>query len=102
MGKLSKLSPNGDAHSNAGWDKWLDATLTPEKGKLTWMDADPEDLRDAIAAATEDGAAVLLSKTSDGGALLLQVIEGEGRKPKFYAADMAELNEVLFALGHVE
>lgn len=100
MGKISKLSPNGDAHSNAGWDKWLEATLTPEKGKLTWRDADPEDLVDAIAAATEDGAAVLLSKTSDGGALAVQVWAGTQRV-KFYAAEMAQLTAILDLIQQV-
>lgn len=80
--------------SQNGKNKWgipLDSQL---KGSLTWMDADPEDLRECIAAVTEDGAAILLSRTSDGGALMMQVL-AEHSKPKWYPVTMQMLTETL-------
>lgn len=80
--------------------KW-DQALT-KRGSLTWKDVGPDDLMAALVAVTEDGAALLLSKTSDGGALLVQVLVDKDTKPKHYASNMAELNEVLANLGSVE
>jgi hypothetical protein len=79
--------------------KYATALKSAKRGSLSWSDVGPEDLVTALAAVTEDGAALLLSKTSDGGALLIQVLESEQSKPKFYAASMAELNEVLANLA---
>lgn len=100
---MPKPSSNGhepSARVQEVANKWASIMLRPEKGNLTWADADPQDLQDAIAAATEDGAAVLFSKTSDGGALHVQVWAGTER-PKFYAADMATLTAILTLIQDV-
>lgn len=77
-----------------GADKWGDLLAERDTARLSWRDADPEDLQGAIVAATEDGAAVLLSKTSDGGALVLHILTGTSRH-KLYPASVAELHEAL-------
>jgi hypothetical protein len=82
-------------------NKWAAAMLDTRKGSLTWADCGAEDLLAAVAHVTEDGAALLLARTSDGGALMVQVLVGAGDRPKFYAASMAELNELLEALTSV-
>lgn len=94
MGETVQMRKNGAKNGHTEVSKWMAASLAPERGKLTWWDAPAEELRDAIASATEDGAAVLLSKTSDGGALHIQIWSGVDR-PKFYAPDMATLNALL-------
>lgn len=81
-------------------DKWEDLQANTSKGSLTWEDVGSEDLKDALVAVTEDGAALLLSKTSDGGALVLQVWNASGRH-KLYPASMAELNEALQAIKEI-
>jgi hypothetical protein len=86
------------APSSNGRSKWAKAIEGQRKGSLTWADCGPEDLIAAIAHVTEDGAALLLSKTSDGGALMVQVLVTRDDRPKFYAASMAELNELLATL----
>lgn len=92
---------NGKKNGTAAANKWAAAMLDTRKGCLSWADCGAEDLLAAVAHVTEDGAALLLSKTSDGGALMVQVLVGVGDKPKFYAASMQELNELLEALAHV-
>lgn len=87
-------SPGSNGHSQKSRDKWSAPLESQQRGGLTWMDVDPEDLRECLAAVTEDGAALLLARTSDGGALLVQVL-GEKSKPKWYPASMAALTEVL-------
>jgi hypothetical protein len=82
-------------------NKWAQAMLQARKGSLTWMDVGAEDLLAVVAHVTEDGAALLLAKTSDGGALMVQVLGNGPDKPKFYAASMAEVNELLTLLGSV-
>lgn len=79
-------------------DKWKGLANGTGRGGLTWHDADAEELRAAIAAVTEDGAALILSKTQDGGALALQVLSGAGRF-KLYPATPDELAA---ALGHIQ
>lgn len=79
--------------------KWEALLKAGRRGSLSWGDAGAADLQAAVVAVTEDGAALLLSKTSDGGALLVQVLESQNSKPKFYAGNMAELNEVLANLA---
>lgn len=102
MGQQNGSASIGRKNGKATESRWEAAFASQKKGHVSWSMCGAEDLLAVVAAVTEDGAALLLSKTSDGGALLIQVLEGEGRKPKFYAASMAELNEVLFALAHVE
>lgn len=87
---------NGSPSTKA--TKWAAAMLGTRKGSLSWSDCGAQDLLDAVAHVTEDGAALLLARTSDGGALMVQVLVGVGDRPKFYAASMAELNELLEAL----
>lgn len=82
--------------------KWEGLLKAGSRGNLSWSDAGEADLLAAVVAVTEDGAALLLSKTSDGGALLVQVLVDKDTKPKHYASNMAELNEVLANLGSVE
>jgi len=84
---LRTVAKNGD-------NKWERSLDTEKRGRVHWRDAGPEDLRDAVAAVTEDGAALLLAVTSDGGALVIQVLTDAGRH-KLYPASMAELNEAL-------
>lgn len=95
---MKNNNPGGSLGSKApsknGRDKWSHPLDSQLKGGLTWADVDPEDLRECLAAVTEDGAALLLAKTSDGGALMVQVL-GENSKPKWYPASMAALTEVL-------
>jgi CO dehydrogenase/acetyl-CoA synthase gamma subunit (corrinoid Fe-S protein) len=96
---------------SAGWSpekaaeelrrKYEEAFKQAKTTSLSWSDADPADLQDAIAHVTEDGVALLLAKTSDGGALMAQALIGAGHKPKFYAASQAELNELLAMLARV-
>lgn len=74
--------------------KYANLGIGEKRGNLTWGSADPNLLRAAIAAVTEDGAALLLTKTSDGGALCLQVWTSAGRH-KLYPATIQELTEAL-------
>lgn len=84
-----RQSPNGKV------DKWNEGLRElHSKGKCSWSDAGAEDLKAAIVAATEDGAALLFSRTIDGGALSLQILSGAGRN-KLYPASVAEINEAL-------
>lgn len=82
-------------------NRWEQAMRSTDRGSLSWADVGAEDLKEVVAHATEDGAAVLLAKTSDGGALLVQILVSRDRRPKFYAATMAELNEMLMKLASV-
>jgi hypothetical protein len=79
---------------NGHVDKWGSHLTLQGRGKTTWLDANPELLRSAIAAATEDGAGLLLSKTSDGGALSIYVLT-DGGTHKLYPATAEELAEAL-------
>lgn len=79
---------------NGHVDKWGSHFTLKGRGGTTWLDADAEMLRAAIASATEDGAGLLLSKTSDGGALSIYVLTG-GATHKLYPASVEELNEAL-------
>jgi hypothetical protein len=101
MSDRIKERANGGSSSSSPPNKWQAAMDAHRKGSLSWADCGPEDLVAAVAHVTEDGAAVLLSKTSDGGALMVQVLVGVGDRPKFYAASMMELNELLEALTNV-
>lgn len=80
--------------TKAGTDKWSTLPALSNKGNLTWEEAAPDLLKAAIAAATEDGAALLLSKTSDGGALCIQLLHGTSRS-KLYPSSADELKEAL-------
>lgn len=75
-------------------DKWEALKSENDSGKASWTWAGADDLLEAVAAVTADGAALLLSRTSDGGALVLQVWNGDGRH-KLYPATVSELNEAL-------
>lgn len=77
-----------------GTDKWGANLKLGSRGNLSWRDASPELLTEALAAATEDGAALLLSKTSDGGALSIAVLT-DGGTHKLYPATAEELSEAL-------
>lgn len=77
-----------------GEDKWGKLGAYSDKGSLTWEEADQGILKAAIVSATEDGAALLLSKTSDGGALAIHVLHGTSRS-KLYPASAQELKEAL-------
>lgn len=79
---------------NGHVDKWESHFTLKSRGKITWQDANPEMLTAALAAATEDGAGLLLSKTSDGGALSIYVLT-DGATHKLYPATVDELNEAL-------
>lgn len=75
-------------------DKWEASLQLKGRGSTSWLDADPTNLKAAIAAVTEDGAGLLLSKTSDGGALAITVLSGGGAH-KLYPATAEELHEAL-------
>lgn len=75
-------------------DKWETSLRLQGRGNTSWLDADPTNLKAAIAAVTEDGAGLLLSKTSDGGALAITVLSNGGAH-KLYPASTAELHEAL-------
>lgn len=77
-----------------GADKWASVGAMTKRGDLTWEDADGALLKAALVSATQDGAALLLSKTSDGGALAIQVLHGTSRS-KLYPATPEELKEAL-------
>lgn len=81
-------------------DKWERMAATKRSDRLRWEHADAGDLLACVAAVTEDGAALLLSKTSDGGALVLQVLNG-GPPLKRYPANMAELTEYLSEITEI-
>lgn len=87
-------------NGKAGGDKWATRMETEHRGRVTWRDAGPEDLWDAVASATEDGAALLLSKTSDGGALAIHVLTDASRH-KLFPATQAELNEALALISEI-
>lgn len=80
--------------NGAGGNKWDQYFTLKSRGNLSWRDASAELLREAIASATEDGAALLVSKTSDGGALTIHVLAG-GTTHKLYPATEQELSEAL-------
>lgn len=84
------ISANGKATK----DKYEGIGGQVDKETATWAWVPVDLLAGAIVAATDDGAAVLLSKTSDGGALCLQVWNGAGRH-KLYPARAAEAVEGL-------
>lgn len=75
-------------------DKWEQNFTLQGRGRTSWSDADPTSLHAAIAAVTEDGAGLLLSKTSDGGALAITVLS-DGGAHKLYPATVQELHEAL-------
>lgn len=83
-----------------GHDKWKSRFETERRGKITWADAGPDDLLGAVAAATEDGSALLLGKTSDGGALVIQVLTAGGTH-KIYPSTQSELNEALSMIEEI-
>lgn len=101
MGDRLKEQPSRSNGAPAQANKWAAAMLSTRKGSLTWADCGADDLLAAVAHVTEEGAALLLAKTSDAGALMVQVLVGTGDRPKFYAASMAELNDLLDALARV-
>jgi hypothetical protein len=74
--------------------KWGRVGPTKDRDPIHWSSCDARVLQAAIVAATEDGAAVLLSKTSDGGALALQILSGSARY-KYYASNTVELDDLL-------
>lgn len=81
-------------------DKWQALYGAQAKDTLTWGDVDPMKLKQAVAAATEDGAALLLARTSDAGALLIQVFTQKG-KPKLYSSSVSELHEKLELISKI-
>lgn len=87
---LIDLRKNGQNGAN----KWGTVSALTEKGSVSWEDADAALLKAALVSATEDGAALLLSKTSDGGALAIHVLHGTSRS-KLYPASAQELKEAL-------
>lgn len=80
--------------TNGQGSKWGNHFTLQNRGGLTWLDASADLLRAALAAATEDGAALLLSRTSDGGALSIHVLTDAGTH-KLYPATSEELKEAL-------
>lgn len=89
----SAPKPVGKFPSKSG-DKWGQVGPSDKTDPISWRSCLAQTLQDAIVAATEDGAAVLLSKTSDGGALALQILSGAARY-KYYAADSVALDDLL-------
>lgn len=80
---------------------WGALLNTQEKeDACSWQWADSEELLDAVVSATEDGAALLLSKTSDGGALCIQVWAGTDRF-KLYPASSEEVSIVLATIRQI-
>lgn len=71
-------------------------------GDISWADVSGPLIKQALAAATDDGCALIFSKTSDGGALSLTVLAGKERS-KLYAktTDIAEslLHELIALSG---
>lgn len=100
MGDVRPIAKNGSKKGQREGDKWENLFLDKGSGRITWNDCDPQSLLDAVAAATEDGAAVLLSKTSDGGALVVRILTDQGSTP-FYPASAAALSEVLAMIVEV-
>lgn len=92
--KLTQTTIGLKEPKNGHGDKWGDHFALKSRGSVTWKDASPELLSSAIAAATEDGAALLLSKTQDGGALSIHVLT-DGGTFKLYPASVGELQEGL-------
>jgi hypothetical protein len=75
-------------------DKWGDNFALKNRGNVGWADCNKDLLHAALAAATEDGAALLLSRTSDGGALSIHVLTSVTTH-KLYPATVEEINEAL-------
>lgn len=94
-----RTKSNGNGNGN-GASKWGKKVENSNLSNLSFGHADAVKLQAAIAAVTEDGAAVLLSKTSDGGALVVQVWNGSGRH-KLYPTTMAELTEALSLITEI-
>lgn len=88
-----KKGPTQPQRSKWGAMKWKES-----QDPISWSCADARCLQAAIAAVTEDGAAVLFSKTSDGGALALQIMAGPERY-KYYLADSTEVDDLLREMG---
>lgn len=98
----AKGEPQGRPSSSSGAaSKYAEAMKELRGRSLSWADVGPEELQDAIAHVTEDGAALLFSKTSDGGALMIQALNGAGNKPKFYAVSLGEAHALLEMLKSV-
>jgi hypothetical protein len=67
-------------------------------GHVLWEEVDGRLIKAALAAATEDGCALIFSKTSDGGALSITLLAGPERVKKYAkTAEIAEsmLHEII-------
>lgn len=66
--------------------------------KADWADMDAEIMRDAVAAITSVGDAILFGYTEDLGACTIVVFSG-GKSKKFYERDMEIVAQLLNRLG---
>lgn len=73
---------------------WLQARPPGSQTGVCWADADPALLLAAVIAVTARGAGFSLSESRDHCAVSITVLSGQDR-PKFYAANLTELNELL-------
>lgn len=78
-------------NGRTGGSKWDLLTTSRQVEPLGFGSADPALLRGAVAAAVDDGNALLFGRTSDGGALLLQLLDG-GPAKKLYCTSPEELH----------
>lgn len=90
---------NSDPKPRSGGSKWGQVGKARNTDPISWSSCDARVLQAAVAAVTEDGAALLFSKTSDGGALALQILDGTS-KYKHYLADSVALDDLLRELSN--
>ncbi len=69
----------------------------PHKKKFDWSQCDPRLMRDAIAAISSSGSAILLGATSDGGAGVAHIYT-DGLADKNYVSSVEEANDLMEVL----
>jgi len=72
-----------DATANPAVSKYAAMAEGNGAGEVSWQEVSGPAIKQAIAAATEDGCALIFSKTSDGGALSLTILSGPDRIKKY-------------------
>lgn len=98
--KIEQSKARWNKERDTAIDKWNRLVEATGRSSVTWNDADPTMLRDAVAAATEDGAALLFAKTSDGGALVVKVINDKKSVP-LYPASTQSLHSTLELIAQI-
>lgn len=82
-----------DRIENPAVSKYASLGAGDSAGAISWQDVSGPLIKQALAATTDDGCALIFSKTYDGGALSLTLLAGTERIKKY--AKSTELAESL-------